>query len=204
MSIWPKRRRMIVVGLAALVVGSVSFALAATSTATREASARTAPTVVRARSGHGRAALLRGAVRFRTLAHKLILRRNAALHGRHLSVAAGPDPLALAAIRDMAIEIASLNGDANPQDGQLFSSTRKLAESVISGDIVDTDQPVYVAVFHGNFVGYMASVPNSGEFPVGNAMTVVFDANTLDVTDWGLVPNAPDTTRLGPSTSLGF
>jgi hypothetical protein len=50
----------------------------------------------------------------------------------------------------------------------------------------------------------MASVPNSGDFPLGNTMTVVFDANSLAVTDWGLVSNTPDTTWLGQATSIGF
>ena len=204
MNTWRKRTSLFIGGFAVIVAGSVAAAALASTTTSRHATVRMAPKAMHTLSAHERAALLRRAVRFRTLARELILQRNTALHGRHLSAVAAPDPVALAAIRDMAIEMASLNGDPHPQNGQVFASTRKFAEGVISGDIVDTDQPVYVAVFHGNFIGYMASVPNSGDFPLGNTMTVVFDANSLAVTDWGLVSNTPDTTWLGQATSIGF
>lgn len=199
MNIWSKRRSVIIGGTAILVAGSVAAAALAAHTSRPAAAAGT-----RVVSSSERAALLRKAVRFRTLAHELILRREAELHGRRVTAASAPDPAALAAIKDMAIEFAALNGEPNPQNGLVFSSTRKFAESVVNGDIVDTDQPVYVAVFHGSFIGYMASVPDSGQFPTGNTMTVVFDANSLEVTDWGLVQTTPDTTRLGPATPLGF
>ena len=75
---------------------------------------------------------------------------------------------------------------------------------MISGDTVNTDQPAYVAVFHGNFVGYLASVPPGGQFPTGHVMTILFDAQTLEVTDWGLVDHAPVTAQLGAGSPLGF
>jgi len=132
----------------------------------------------------------------------LILRRNAVRDVGQVTSGA-PDSLALAAIRDMAIEIASLNGEPSPTNGQVFSSTHQFAETTLLGEGVSGDEPVYAAVFHGNFVGYQASTPN-GNFPKGNTMIVVFDASSLDVTDWAISPNAPDTTKLGTATSLGF
>lgn len=183
---------------------SIVAAAVASTGSNHSTSARANPTSVRTLSTTQHAALIRRANRFRILAHREILRRNAELHGRRVAAATAPDPLALAAMRDMAIEISSLNGEASPQRGQVFASTRKFAQTVIDGDTVDTDQPVFVAVLHGNFVGYLASVPIEGQFPTGDVLTITFDANTLAVTDWGLVPVAPDTTRLGTSTSLGF
>lgn len=106
----------------------------------------------------------------------------------------------------MAIEMASLNAVASPQDGEVFSSTHQFAVTSLMDDGAPSDnQPVYAAVFHGNFVGYGASTP-SGNFPVGNTMIVLFDANSLEVTDWALVPSThtPVTANLGPATSLGF
>lgn len=144
------------------------------------------------------------ASRYGRLAHQAIARRQAMLRGRTLAAGTAPDPLALIAMRDTALEMASLNGDARPHDGQVFSSTRNFAEQVISGDTVNTDQPAYVAIFRGNFVGYLASVPPGGHFPTGHVMTIVFDARTLEVTDWGLVDRVPPTAALGASSSLGF
>jgi hypothetical protein len=107
-------------------------------------------------------------------------------------------------MRDVALEMSSLNGDAHAYGGEVFSSTRSFAEHVISGDTVDTDQPAYAAVFHGDFVGYLAPVPPSGHFPTGHVMTIVFDARTLEVTDWGLVDHAPSTAALGAGSPLGL
>jgi hypothetical protein len=150
------------------------------------------------------AALIRRAVHFRTLAHKIILRRQAALRGRTLKAGAAPDPLALAAMRDVARSMASFNADAHPYSGQVFSSTRKFAETVISGDTVNTDQPAFVVVFHGNFLGYLASPPPGARLPTGHVMTIVFDAQTLEVTDWGLVDQTPATARLGAASPLSL
>jgi hypothetical protein len=150
------------------------------------------------------AAFVRRADRLGRLAHKTIVRRQAALDGRRVAAGATPDPLALAAMRDVALEMSSLNGDAHPYGGEVFSSTRRFAETVISGDTVNTDQPAYAVVFHGNFVGYLASVPPGGQFPTGHVMTIVFDAQTLEVTDWGLVDRAPATAKLGAGSPLGL
>jgi hypothetical protein len=103
----------------------------------------------------------------------------------------------------MALEMASLNAEPKPTNGQVFASTRNLAQKVTSGATVNTDQPVFVAVFHGNFIGYRATTL-LGEFPVGKVMTVTFDANTLAVTDRGIVPTELDTIGLGAATPLGL
>jgi hypothetical protein len=158
-------------------------------------------------SGRGtptRAALVERADRFGRLAHKTIVRRQATLRGRTLATGAAPDPLALTAMRDVALAMSSLSGDARPYGGEVFSSTRNFAENVISGDTVNTDQPAYVAVFHGDFVGYLASVPPGGHFPKGHVMMIVFDARTLEVTDWGIAHHAPSTAALGAGSPLGL
>jgi hypothetical protein len=155
-------------------------------------------------SAAAHAPFVRRADRLGRLARKTIVRRQAALRGRSVAAGPAPDPLALAAMRDVALEMSSQNGDAHPYDGEVFSSTRNLAETVISGDTVNTDQPVYAVVFHGNFVGYLASVPAGAQLPTGHVMTIVFDAQTLEVTDWGLVDRAPATAKLGAGNPLGL
>jgi len=99
--------------------------------------------------------------------------------------------------------MAYLNGDPNPQSGEVFSTTHQTAERVISASGVNTNQPVFAVVLRGKFVGYTAYTPD-GKFPAGNAMNVVFDANSLAITDWGLLSTVPDLAALGASTSLHF
>jgi hypothetical protein len=182
------------------VLGAVGlFALASVAVA-----AGAGLTTVGRTSAAAHAPFTRRADRFGRLAQKAIVRRQAALRGRRVVAGATPDPLALAAMRDVALEMSSLNGDAHPYGGEVFSSTRNFAETVISGDTVNTDQPVYVLVFHGSFVGYLASVPAGAQLPTGHVMTIVFDAQTLEVTDWGLVDQAPATVKLGAGSPLGL
>jgi hypothetical protein len=107
-------------------------------------------------------------------------------------------------MRDVAIELASLNGEARPANGAVFSSTRSAVERAISDSAVNTDQPAFVAVVHGRFTAYEASVPPGSPLPTGSIMTITFDANTLEVTDWGIIPSVVNTAGLGTSTALGL
>jgi hypothetical protein len=198
-------RMRILGGIGVLIAGSIAAtALASTHTAHKQSAPSAPASSAKAAAGqagvHVRASR---ATHYRNLAHAEIVRRQAALHGRRIAADTPPDPTALAAIRDMVIEMASLNGVPSPANGRVYSSTRQTAENLISRDTVDTDQPVYVALVSGNFVGYLASVPTSGQFPTGRAMTIVFDATTLAVTDWGLDEQVPDLTPLGLSVPLG-
>lgn len=143
------------------------------------------------------------AERYGILARRLIAHRNAQFQRTHRVVRVGdaPDPGALAAIRDVTIRMASLNGVASPSGGLVFSSSHKLAQMVLSGDTVTDDGPVFSVVVRGDLVGYMAHTA-TGALPSGSVMTITFDANTLEVTDWSLLRTMPSLTLLGISTAL--
>ncbi|MGZ5232115.1 MAG: hypothetical protein ACXWC3_19010 [Burkholderiales bacterium] len=190
----PSRKMGIVVaGVVVVLVGAAALAFG------RGGPSEVAGAASHAAGAQERATLDKTAARFRILAHTVIMRRNAL--ARQRGDVTRLDALAVAAVRDIAFEMAAINGEANPTRGEAFASTRGSAESVVSGDIVNTDQPVFVAVFDGNFVGYGASSP-TGRLPVGNVMTITFDAKTLAVTDWGIVSVRPDTAPLGVATPL--
>jgi hypothetical protein len=121
--------------------------------------------------------------------------------GRH-----GPPPPTgdkLAALRTVAARVAGLNGDPHPSKAIAVPSTRKAAAKLQSGADVDTDQDSYLIVLHGHFVGYVAHVPRGAPLPRGSVLTIVVDASTDLVTDWGISDRTPDTSSLGPETSLG-
>ena len=52
----------------------------------------------------------------------------------------------------------------------------------------------------GHFIGRMASVPPGAHLPTGTYISIVVNASTFMIMDWGLSPNAPPVTpaSLGP------
>jgi hypothetical protein len=106
-------------------------------------------------------------------------------------------------LRVVAARVAALNGDPHPTKAIAVRSTRKAAVIASSGADVDTDQSSYLIVLHGHFVGYAAKLPRGAPLPQGSVLTIVVDANTNLVTDWGISDRTPDTSSLGEKTSLG-
>jgi hypothetical protein len=106
-------------------------------------------------------------------------------------------------LRAVAARVAALNGDPHPIKAIAVLSTRQTAVTASSGADVDTDQSSYLIVLHGHFVGYAAKLPRGAPLPRGNVLTIVVDADTNVVTDWGISDHAPDTSSLGRETSLG-
>jgi hypothetical protein len=152
------------------------------------------------------ARLERRAKRYGMLARGAIARRNAEFRRTHSFVRAGdaPDPGALAAMRDIAITMSSLNGVASPSGGLVFSARHQMIQTTLTGDKVLDDQPAFAVVVHGNFIGYTAHTP-TGVVPTGTILTITFDANTLQVTDWSLQHLfAGGLASLGISTALGI
>jgi hypothetical protein len=135
-----------------------------------------------------------------------IARHRIAVRG-HTFFPAGtpPDPLAIAAMRNAALQMALLNGEVRPFGAEAWSTTRQMAVSVASDDRVDTDQSCFVVELSGHFTAYLASTPGGAPPPTGRTMTLTFDAQTLELTDWGVRDTAPAfTQRLGGGMPLGF
>lgn len=197
-------RRALRVVIVAVVVAALTY-IGVGSLSTAHA-ARASQTYGRSLSAARVASLEARAQRYGAQARHLIARRNAQSRRMHRVVRSGdaPDPGALSAMRAATTAMASLNGVATPTNGVVFSSTHDLAETILTKDTVMDSLPVFAVVIHGNFIDYQAHTP-TGVIPTGSIMTVVFDANTLAITDWSLQQMIPgNLTSLGISTSLGI
>jgi hypothetical protein len=124
-------------------------------------------------------------------------------HSSRSAAPPSPEGPVLAKLREVAAHVASLNGVPHPTGAIAIPSTRKAANTVDSGADVDTDQPSYLIVLHGRFVGRVAHVPPGAPLPRGSVLTIVVDADTGLVTDWGISDHKPDTSSLGKETPLG-
>ncbi len=65
------------------------------------------------------------------------------------------------------------------------------------GPVPVAAQPSYLAVAQGNFTGLMAKRPPGAPPPTGHVLSVVIDAQTGGVTDWGISDDEPALKRLG-------
>jgi hypothetical protein len=103
-------------------------------------------------------------------------------------------------LKSLALEAAARLGDAAPTSGRAYSSSRRVAVDVTSQDRVDSDQPVFVMVLHGDFV--VNRGPPDSARPSGPYLTLVWDPATRHVTNFGVKTREPDMTRLGPGLDL--
>lgn len=113
------------------------------------------------------------------------------------SAETGP-PLSDAQVRQIASEFAGGMGDPNPTSIEYVESTRQQAVSALSGDKVDTNPDVYAIVMTGDFVA--STAPTDGPPPTGSVLTMVINANTGALTDFGVQNQVPDLTSLGSVT----
>lgn len=91
-------------------------------------------------------------------------------------------------IKEKALLIAKNNGnDPLPSSVEYVKTTRKNAVCLtVDSAAVDSDQPVYLVVMKGSFIGYKAFAPNPGALPKGSTITFTMDANTKEVLDFTL------------------
>jgi hypothetical protein len=112
-----------------------------------------------------------------------------------------PAGLALSAtraqLRQQALAFAARSGAATAQLSMaaVAAGDHQAAATVISGDIVNEHQPVYVVVMTGaTFTAPMH--PPGVEAPRSNVLTITYDAATLRVTDFSYTMAAPDLKRI--------
>jgi hypothetical protein len=96
--------------------------------------------------------------------------------------AAGAD----AAMTKVVTDLAVANGGADPQSISYVKTTRQAASDLTGQSQLDSDQPVYLAVATGKFVGTVAKTPKGSPKPEGTTMTVAVDPATGRITDWGI------------------
>jgi co-chaperonin GroES (HSP10) len=93
---------------------------------------------------------------------------------------------------------AARNGEMKPKSVKHVESTRGQAVFEASGgDSVPSDQDVYLVIVHGHFVAADAPRPPGTPAPTGSVMTLVMDATTGDITDFGVSDREPDAAKLG-------
>jgi hypothetical protein len=110
---------------------------------------------------------------------------------------------AVARLDAIAASFAKVNGDARPAwvDAVLTTHTRAL-ESATPGDSEPSGSRtvVYLITMQGHFIGYGASGPPGSRPPTGTYLSIVINARTFSIMDWGLSPKAPPVSpaSLGP------
>ena len=101
-------------------------------------------------------------------------------------------------IEAAALKIARELGDRSPTRIAWVAGRHVPAERVASGDLVDSNPPVYLVALRGRFVDRMAPIPPGGQPPRGTVLTLTFTRADLRVLDLGLAHRWPDLARLGP------
>ena len=112
--------------------------------------------------------------------------------------ASPPGPETIAQLRAKTVDWASQNDEPRPGGGRVVATTR----NSFYGGNVDSDQPVYVVQVHGRFVGYRFPTPRGKPLRRGTVLVLVYDAQTLEITDWELQPADHDLSAYGDVVSL--
>lgn len=107
----------------------------------------------------------------------------------------------------IAASFAKANGDARPQWINAVITTHSRAlESATPGDteLSGASADVYLITMNGHFTGYAATGPPGSKPPTGSYLSIVVNAQTFMIMDWGLSPKAPPVppASLGPVRSL--
>jgi hypothetical protein len=126
--------------------------------------------------------------------------------GSHPRVVKGaPPPPSRAELRTLArlaLRAAGGAGDPHPTGAVVVPSTRKIAERVDAGAVVDSNPPVYFVLLHGHFTANMA--PPGGKFPQGTILTVTIDSRTNESLDLGIGKRLPDLAAIGEAEPLAL
>jgi hypothetical protein len=114
----------------------------------------------------------------------------------------GPEPrLGRHTILALALKAAAADGDPSPRLIQHAEGTRFEAVLISSGDLVFAwNWSVLIAV-RGHFIAKGAPIPPGAKPPTGTVLTLVVDAATGQVADFGIGNRYPPLAKLGPVTS---
>jgi len=98
----------------------------------------------------------------------------------------------------MAEQEAIAAGDRGVRVAEAVLTTRQAAATLISGDVINTNEPVYLVQLVGHFTLNDVSIPQNGTAPTGVALSFAVDVSTGEVVDTGLTHKAADLSKLGP------
>jgi hypothetical protein len=150
----------------------------------------------------------------------LITLRYKPAHGVNLGNLAGPDVRSVHArmrvlafrpgprpsvseqrILTLAEQAAGESGDPTPTLIQHAAGTHYDAVRISSGDVVFEWNWSYLIAVRGQFAATGVPIPPGAKPPTGTVITLVVDARTGRVTDFGLSDRYPPLAKLGPVTT---
>jgi hypothetical protein len=107
-------------------------------------------------------------------------------------------PLGIAQLRESAREFAAGMGDSTPSSIEYVTGNRKQVVLALSGDEVEGNTNVDAIIMHGSFVANHAPRPSEAAAPSGTVLTLVINATTGELTDFGLQNTEPNIAAFGP------
>jgi hypothetical protein len=128
-------------------------------------------------------------------------------HAGSPSAPGSPVPApAISRLTALANRAATANGDASPQwITAVLTTHAKALTSATPGDLTPGGGiKVYLVTMRGHFTAYGSSPPSGAALPTGEYLSLVVDAKTFEVLDFGLSPTPPPVppASLGPVTYL--
>lgn len=109
---------------------------------------------------------------------------------------------ALTSLTALAKSSAAADGDPSVTSANAVLTTRQDAVRVMSGDAVNTNDPVYLLQIKGHFTAVDASVPSGAALPKGSYLVLVVNVSNGLVDDWGVGNHVADLSSLGPVVTL--
>jgi len=94
----------------------------------------------------------------------------------------------LAELQRLARSQVVANEDSAVHAGLIVMTTR---EQAAGGDVVNSDQPVYLLIIGGHFTCGSCSTTPRAKAPTGTFITLTVDRSTLATTDFGIVHVRP-------------
>ena len=101
----------------------------------------------------------------------------------------------------IALRAAAVSGDPNPSLIQHSAGTRYAANAVSSDDRVPGSAWSYLIAERGTFIAQYASRPPGAAAPRGSVITLIVNATTGLVSDYGISNDYPPLAKLGPVTT---
>lgn len=108
--------------------------------------------------------------------------------------------LTAAQVTQIAEGFATAMNDSFPTTIEHVASTRHQAVFALSADDVPGPGSVYAIVMRGQFIDENAPRPPEASAPTGPVLTMVIDAGTGELTDFGIGNQVPDLSGLGTVT----
>jgi hypothetical protein len=123
------------------------------------------------------------------------------------SSTASPAPsgeVTIASLTKMAEQEAMSAGDPGVRVADAVLTTRQAAVTLTSGDLINSNEAVYLVQLLGHFTLTDVSIPPNGTAPTGTALSFDVDVSDGNVVDTGLARKTADLSSLGPVIVLAL